>query len=198
MLIPLSWLKRYVAIDVPVDELAHRLTMAGIEVESLHRIGGHLDPDLVIVGEVVDLEPHPNADRLRLPTVDLGNGETAKVVCGAPNVTVGQKIAFARLGARLFNTHSGREEPLRPANIRGFESRGMVCSVRELGLGDDHEGILVLDERASVGKPLVDIVGDVLLDVAVTPNRADCLSVLGIAREVAALTDRQVVEPRLD
>lgn len=198
MLIPLSWLRRYVAIDVPADELAHRLTMAGVEVESLQRIGGHLDPDLVIVGEIVGLEPHPNADRLRLPTVDLGGGETARVVCGAPNVAVGQKIAFARLGARLFNTHSSREEPLRPANIRGFESRGMVCSVRELGLGDDHEGILVLDERASIGKPLVDIVGDVLLDVAVTPNRADCLSVLGVAREVAALTDRKVDEPRLD
>ena len=121
MLIPLSWLKRYVAIDVPADELAHRLTMAGIEVESLHRIGGHLDPDLVVVGEVVGLEPHPNADRLRLPTVDLGNGETAKVVCGAPNVAVGQKIAFARLGARLFNTH------VRP---RGTTAAGQYTRVR--------------------------------------------------------------------
>ncbi len=195
MLAPLSWLSRYVKIDLAPEELAHRLTMAGVEVESIEQMGMHLDPELVVVGLVTDIEPHPDADRLSLPTVDLGNGETAKVVCGAPNVAVGQKIAFAKLGARLYNTHSEREEPLRPAKIRGLESRGMVCSVKELGLGDDHEGILVLDPDADIGSPLTDIVGDILFDIAVTPNRPDCLSVLGIAREVAALTGQSVIEP---
>ncbi len=198
MLIPLSWLRRYCDVDVPADELAHRLTMAGVEVESIERIGAHLDPALVVVGEVVAVDPHPNADRLRLPTVRLGDGETARVVCGAPNVAAGQRIAFARLGARLVNPRSGREEPLRAASIRGVESSGMVCSERELGLGDDHEGILVLADDAEVGTPLADVVGDVILDVAVTPNRPDCLSVLGVAREAAALTGRTVAEPALD
>jgi phenylalanyl-tRNA synthetase beta chain len=195
MLVPLSWLKRYVNIDLAPEDLAHRLTMAGVEVESIEKMGMHLDPELVVVGLVTDIEPHPDADRLRLPTVDLGNGETARVVCGAPNVAVGQKIAFAKLGARLYNTHSEREEPLRTAKIRGFESSGMVCSVKELMIGDDHEGILVLDPDAEIGSPLTDIVGDVLFDIAVTPNRPDCLSVLGIAREVAALTGQTITEP---
>ena len=198
MLVPLSWLKRYVEIDAAPEDLAHRLTMAGVEVESIEKVGMHLDPELVVVGQVLKIEPHPNADRLRLPTVDLGNGETAKVVCGAPNVAVGQKIAFAKLGARLFNTHSGRDEPLRPAKIRGFESIGMVCSVRELKLGDDHEGILVLDPEAEIGSPLTDIIGDVLFDIAVTPNRPDCLSVMGIAHEVAALTGKPITEPEAE
>ena len=197
MLIPLSWLGRYVDVDIPAEELADRLTMAGVEVESIRRIGEHLDPELVIVGEVVGMDPHPNADRLRLPTVRLGGGETAQVVCGAPNVAVGQKIAFARLGARLISPRSGRPEALRAASIRGFESRGMVCSERELCLGDDHEGILVLDAGAEVGTPVADMLGDVILDIAVTPNRPDCLSVLGIAREAAALTGRPVAEPDL-
>ncbi len=195
MLVPLSWLKRYVNIDISPEDLAHRLTMAGVEVESIEKMGMHLDPELVVVGLVTNIEPHPDADRLRLPTVDLGNGETAKVVCGAPNVAVGQKIAFAKLGARLYNAHSEREEPLRTAKIRGFESSGMVCSVKELMLGDDHEGILVLDQDSEIGSPLTNIVGDVLFDIAVTPNRPDCLSVLGIAREVAALTGQPITEP---
>jgi len=195
MLVPLSWLKRYVNIDISPEDLAHRLTMAGVEVESIEKMGMHLDPELVVVGLVTNIEPHPDADRLRLPTVDLGNGETAKVVCGAPNVAVGQKIAFAKLGARLYNAHSEREEPLRTAKIRGFESSGMVCSVKELMLGDDHEGILVLDLDSEIGSPLTNIVGDVLFDIAVTPNRPDCLSVLGIAREVAALTGQPITEP---
>ena len=195
MIIPLSWLRRYVDLDLDAEDLAHRLTMAGVEVESLERIGTHLDPERVVVGEVMAIDPHPNADRLVLPTVNLGGGESAQVVCGAPNVAVGQKIAFAKLGARLVSARSGNEEPLRPANIRGFESRGMVCSERELGLGEDHDGILVLDQDAELGTPLVDVIGDVIFDIAVTPNRPDCLSVMGIAREVAALTGSKVTEP---
>ena len=197
MKVPLSWLKRYVPVSVSPDELAHRLTMAGTEVGEAEEIGGDWDRDKVVVGRVLKVDRHPNADRLTLPTVDTGNGETSTVVCGAPNVAAGQKIAFAREGARLVSPRSGKIEPLKAARIRGVESTGMVCSALELGLGEDHEGILVLDDDAPVGMPMVDYLGDAVLDIEVTPNRPDCLSVLGVAHEVAALTGESVTEPGL-
>ena len=198
MLVPLSWLKQYVPVTIPARELAHRLTMAGTEVGAVQETGANWEKEKVVVGLVVNVERHPNADRLTLPTVDLGNGETMSVVCGAPNVAAGQKIAFAREGARLFSTRSGMVEELKAAKIRGVLSAGMVCSELELGLGEGHEGILVLDESASVGTPLVDYLGDAILDLEVTPNRPDCLSILGVAHEVAAITGEQVTEPDLD
>ncbi len=197
MKVPLSWLKRYVPITLSPDELAHRLTMAGVEVGGIEQQGADWDRDKVLVGRVLKVDRHPNADRLTLPTVELGDGEEITVVCGAPNVAAGQKIAFAREGARLVNPHSGKVEPLKAAKIRGVVSSGMVCSALELGLGDDHEGILVLDDDVPVGTPLVDYLGDAVLDIEVTPNRPDCLSVLGIAHEVAALTGETVTEPDL-
>ena len=197
MKVPLSWLKKYVPVSISPEELAHRLTMAGNEVGDVQRIGGNWDRDKVVVGRILSVERHPNADRLTLPTVDLGGGETATVVCGASNVEVGQKIAFARAGARLFSPRTGETEVLKPARIRGVESSGMVCSALELGLGEDHEGIQVMDKGAPVGTPLVDYLGDTILDIEVTPNRPDCLSILGIAHEVAALTGERVTEPDL-
>ena len=197
MRVPLSWLKKYVPISLPPKELAHRLTMAGTEVGELEQIGGNWDRDKVVVGHVLKVERHPNADRLTLPTVDLGDGETMTVVCGAPNVAAGQKIAFAREGALLISPRSGKVEPLKAAKIRGVTSSGMVCSAMELGLSEEHEGILVLDEDAPVGTPLVDYLGDAVLDIDVTPNRPDCLSILGIAHEVAALTGERLTEPDL-
>ena len=197
MRIPLSWLRKYVLVELPPQELAHRLTMAGNEVGEVEIVGGDWERDKVVVGHVLKVDPHPNADRLMLPTVELGEGETATVVCGAPNVAAGQKIAFAREGARLFSPRSGRTEQLKRARIRGVESAGMVCSPLELGLGDDHDGILTLAEDATVGTPLVDYLGDAVLDVEVTPNRPDCLSILGIAHEVAAITGGRVEEPDL-
>ena len=197
MLVPLSWLNKYVVVTLPAAELAHRLTMAGIEVSGVEEIGGEWEREKVLVGHVLKVDRHPNADRLTLPSVDLGNGETMTVVCGAPNVAAGQKIAFAREGALLFSARSKRVEPLKPAKIRGVLSTGMVCSELELGLGEDHDGILVLDESAVIGTPLVDYLGDAILDIEVTPNRPDCLSILGIAREVAALTGEQVTEPEV-
>ena len=195
MKVPLSWLRQYVPLSVAPDDLAHRLTMAGVEVNAVEKIGGDWDRDKLIVGRVVRVDRHPNADLLTLPTVDLGNGETMTVVCGAPNVAAGQKIAFAREGAMLFSPRSGRVEPLRAAKIRGEVSRGMVCSALELGLGEDHDGILVLDESARIGTPLVDYLGDSVLDIEVTPNRPDCLAILGVAHEAAALTGQVVTEP---
>ena len=197
MLIPLSWLRKYVPVSISPKELAHRLTMAGTEIGSVEEIGAGWDRDKVLVGRVLKVDPHPDADRLTLPTVDLGGGETATVVCGAPNVAAGQKIAFAREGARLFSERSGKVEPLKAAKIRGVLSSGMVCSERELGLGEDHSGILVLDDDAPTGEALADHLGDAVLDADVTPNRPDCLSILGVAHEVGALTGEAVTEPEL-
>ena len=191
MKIPLSWLKDYVDINMPVEDLAHRITMAGTEVAEVVTIGGWKD---CYVGRVDIVEPHPNADRLTLCTVDIG-AERMQVVCGAPNVAENQHIAFAKVGAELFDSHSGKMEPLKAARIRGIVSEGMICSELELGLGDDHTGIVVLPEDAPVGLPLTDYLGDHILDLAVTPNRPDCLSLLGVAREVAAVTGATVREP---
>ncbi len=192
MKLPLRWLKDYVNITMAPEALAHRLTLAGLEVGSMERTGG--DWQNVYVGHVVAVEPHPNADRLRLATVDLGS-ERQTVVCGAPNVAPGQKIAFAKVGTKLIDGHTGKPTVLKPARIRGVESAGMVCSEKELGLSEEHEGILVLPDDAPVGVPLSDYLGDVIFDLELTPNRPDALSVLGIAREVAALTGQSVKEP---
>jgi phenylalanyl-tRNA synthetase beta chain len=193
--VPLKWLRDYVDITLPPQELAHRLTMAGTEVSEV--LTTSRDWDKISVAQVVDVSAHPNADRLHLATVDLG-GERITVVCGAPNVAPGQKVAFARLGAELIDGHSGQPTILKAAHIRGVESAGMICSEKELGLSDYHEGILVLPEDAPIGMPLADYLGDAVLDLDITPNRPDCLSVLGIAREVAALTGQTVREPPLD
>jgi phenylalanyl-tRNA synthetase beta chain len=193
--VPLKWLREYVDISLAPSELARRLTMAGTEVNAILTIGR--DWERISVAEVVDVSPHPNADRLRLATVDLG-GEQMTVVCGAPNVAAGQKVAFARVGAELIDGHSGEATILKAAKIRGVESAGMVCSEKELGLSDSHEGILVLPEDAPAGTPLGEYMGDAILDLDITPNRPDCMSVLGIAREVAALSGGSVREPPSD
>jgi phenylalanyl-tRNA synthetase beta chain len=169
--------------------------MAGTEVDAILTTGR--DWGKISVAEVVDVSPHPNADRLRLATVDL-DGEQMTVVCGAPNVAAGQKVAFARVGAELIDGHTGEPTILKAAKIRGVESAGMVCSEKELGLSDSHEGILVLAEDAPVGTPLGEYLGETVLDLGITPNRPDCMSVLGIAREVAALSNGSVREPPLD
>ena len=193
MKVPLSWLRQYVDIDLPPRELAHRLTMAGVEVGEVEEIGGWSE---VVVGRVTGVRPHPNADRLRLCTVtDGSDGAEMEVVCGAPNVALGQNICFARVGAHLYNAHNGRHETLAAARIRGVESQGMICSALELGLGDDHTGIIVLPGDAPLGMPLNDYLGDTILDLELTPNRLDCLSMLGVAHEVAALTGGTVREP---
>jgi phenylalanyl-tRNA synthetase beta chain len=180
-----------VDVDLPAQELAHRLTMAGIEVGDVEVIGGWND---VFVGHVTDVRPHPNADRLRLCVVTTGS-EELEVVCGAPNVATGQKICFAKVGANVYNTHTERQETLEAATIRGVESQGMICSAVELGLGDDHSGIIVLPDDAPTGALLDGYLGDTVLDLELTPNRLDCLSVLGVAHEVAALTGKTVREP---
>jgi len=196
MLVPLRWLNEYVDIDgVDTDDLANRLMIAGVEVDEIITTGG--DWDGIVVAEVVEVNPHPNADRLSLATVDRG-GDKQTVVCGAPNIAPGQRIAFAPVGTRLVDGKTGKATVLKPAKIRGVESAGMVLSEKELGISDEHEGILVLAEDAPIGKPLADVLGGVVFDLDLTPNRPDLFSVLGVAREVAALTDKTVSEPSLD
>ena len=196
MRVPLSWLAEYVPLRTPPAELAHRLTIAGLETAYDPAPGGGW-PNIV-VGRVEDVRPHPNADRLRLADVDLG-GARRTVVCGAPNVAPGQKIAFARVGATLVNGKTGEPMELTAAVIRGVESAGMICSERELGLSDEHEGILALSDDAPVGAPLADVLpSDGALEIEVTANRGDCLSVLGVAHEVAAITGESVAEPPSD
>lgn len=195
MLAPLKWLEDYVNVSLSDKDIAHRLTMAGLEVTSIERVGESWDD--ISVGQVLEVERHPNADRLTLVSVDDGT-ERHKVVCGAPNVAAGQKIAYAKVGAKLIDGHSGKPTVLKKAKIRGVESAGMVCSEKELGLSDEHEGILVLAEDAPLGMPLKNYLGDSIFDIDMKPNRADGLSILGIARDVAALTGGTVREPDLE
>lgn len=188
----LKWLNDYVDVKLAPQALAERLTMAGLEVKNIQTIGGTWEN--VVIGEVIASNPHPNADRLKLATVDLGT-EQITVVCGAPNIGLGQRVPFARIGARLIDGHSGELVSLKPAKIRGVASEGMVCSEKELGISDAHEGILVLPTEAPIGAPLSSYLGDVIFDFEITPNRPDCLSVMGIAREIAALTGQSLHLP---
>src|SRR4030043_585003 len=185
MKVSIRWLKEYVDLSVPLEELCERLTMAGLEVGGVEVIGGEWDS--ILVGKIVDVNAHPDAGRLRLVTVDLGK-QSSTVVCGAPNTTVGDKVAFACVGATLIDGHSGERAQLKPAKIRGVVSEGMICSEKELGISDSHEGIMILSSEAVIGTPLTEYLGDAILDLDITPNRPDCLSVIGIAREIAALT----------
>ncbi|MGE4488988.1 MAG: phenylalanine--tRNA ligase subunit beta [Kiritimatiellales bacterium] len=190
MKFPLSWLKEFVEFEDTVEGLSDKLTFAGLEVENIETIGGSFDG--VVVGEVLAVEPHPDADKLRLCTVSYGAPETLKVVCGAPNVAVGGKYPFATVGTTLPCGIT-----LKKAKIRGVESLGMLCAKDELGLGEDHSGLLVLDASLEPGTPFSKVMGppETVFELEITPNRPDCLSIIGIAREVAALYGRPLRLP---
>ncbi len=182
-----AWLRTWVDPKLGTDELAHTLTMAGLEVEEVTR--GAPPFSGVVVAQVVEVAKHPNADRLSLCKVDAGTGALLDIVCGAPNVRAGMKVPCARVGAKLPG-EGGQPFEIKAAKMRGVESHGMLCSARELGLSDDHSGLLPLPEDAPVGADFRAYrrLDDARLTLKLTPNRADCLSVLGIAREVVALT----------
>jgi phenylalanyl-tRNA synthetase beta chain len=196
MKIPLSWLSEYVAIDASAEEIARRLSMAGLVVESIEKTAPAFSG--VVTARVVHAEKHPNADRLRLCDVDAGARGRFKVVCGAPNARAGIHVALAMVGARLAGEGSLESAaPLGAAVIRGIESNGMLCSERELGLSNEHAGILELDSHAPLGVDFAQWLqtADTVLDVEITPNRGDCLSIVGIAREVAALFGLKMRRP---
>ena len=178
-----SWLRTLVNPSLTTDELAHRLTMAGLEVEEADPVA----PDFsgVVVARIETAEPHPNADKLRVCTVDAGTGSLLQIVCGAPNAAAGIKVPLAMVGAKLPGGMN-----IGVAKMRGVESSGMLCSARELGLSQDHAGLMILPDDARVGMNIREALDldDTLFTLKLTPNRADCLSILGVEREVAALT----------
>ena len=203
MKLPLSWLKEFVTLEADIDELGRRLTMAGLEVEGVEHSAPTFDG--VFIAKVLHVERHPNADRLNLCEVDAGPAGHFKVVCGAPNARAGITAALAKVGARLAGGAHGQGTgklddavPLQAAVIRGVQSEGMLCSELELGLSGDHQGILELPADAPAGHDLANYLqmADTVLDLAITPNRGDCLSILGLAREIAALFGLRLHVPR--
>ena len=226
MKIPLSWLKDYIDLDdLTVEEIAHKLTLAGLEVEEIKYIGLEIpaykegtphefktsgiawDKEKLVVAEIREVMPHPNADRLTL--LDIYDGEeTQAVLTGAPNIfhLKGKgklakpiKAAYAKEGTTLYDGHAEGLQltTLKRTKIRGVESYSMVCSEKELGISEEHEGIILLDEDAPVGMPLADYMGDAVLDIAIVPNMARNANVIGVARELAALTGRELKKPSI-
>jgi phenylalanyl-tRNA synthetase beta chain len=190
MQFPESWLRALVNPSIDTQELAHRLTMAGLEVEDTQPAAPPFSG--VVVAHIVDIAPHPAADKLRVCQVDDGSGQRLQIVCGAPNAAAGLKIPLARVGAALPGGIT-----IGTAKMRGVESAGMLCSARELGLSQDHAGLLELPADSVPGTPLRQALDldDTLFTLKLTPNRADCLSILGVAREVAALTGTPLSAP---
>ena len=192
MQFPESWLRALVNPEISTEELSHRLTMAGLEVEEINSVAPQFSG--VVVAKIVSAEQHPNADKLRVCMVDAGGSAPIQIVCGAPNAAAGLKVPLATVGAKL---PGGME--IGVAKMRGVESSGMLCSARELGLSQDHGGLLVLPESAEIGLSVRDALDldDSLFTLKLTPNRADCLSILGVAREVAALTGAELCMPAM-
>jgi phenylalanyl-tRNA synthetase beta chain len=188
MKISYNWLLTYLPIEVPPGEMADILTNIGLEVEGMETfqsVRGGLEG--VVIGRVLSCSRHPNADKLTIAMVDLGQGDPVQIVCGAPNVEAGQKVPVATVGTTLYPTEAGFM--IRKANIRGELSEGMICAEDELGLGTSHEGIMVLDPSAKTGTPAAeyfDVETDTIFEIGLTPNRIDAASHLGVARDLAA------------
>lgn len=193
MKISYNWLKSWVDVDLDVGALAEALTMAGLEVDGVEPAGPALES--VVVGEVIDAAPHPNADRLSVCSVSYGGKETLNIVCGAPNARTGLKAPLAVVGAVLPNGLK-----IKKAKLRGQPSEGMLCSAIELGLGEEADGLMELPADAPVGNPLAEYLDldDWIIDIDLTPNRGDCLSVRGLARDIAALTGAEVKPPAIE
>ena len=187
-----AWLRSLVNPALNTSQLAHLLTMAGLEVEAL----AHAAPPFgsVVVAEILSADKHPDADRLRICQVDVGESAPVTIVCGAPNAAAGLKVPCARPGAKL----PGMD--ITVAKVRGVESFGMLCSTKELGLNGEVDGLMVLDADAPVGEDLRTYLNlnDTLITLKLTPNRADCLSIQGVAREVGAITQTETRLPIID
>lgn len=189
MQISYNWLKQFLKIDIPAEDAAETLTNLGLEVEGItayESVKGGLKG--VVVGHVISCEKHPNADKLKVTKVDLGDGNPVQIVCGAPNVDAGQKVPVATIGTVLY-TSEGEEFTIKKGKIRGEESFGMICAEDELGIGTSHDGIMVLDADLKPGTPVAeifDIYNDTVFEIGLTPNRADAMSHWGVARDLRA------------
>lgn len=194
MKISVNWLKQYIDISLNRTKLVDGLTFLGIEVEEVIDQAAKLDK--FVIGKVLERKKHPNADKLSVCKVDAGTGEILNIVCGAPNVDAGQTVCVALIGAIIPNG----DFEIKKAKLRGEPSEGMICSAKELNLGDDHTGIMVLDTGLPVGTPFAEYLGqnDLILDIGITPNRGDLLSHLGAARELQALTGSKLNEPEIE
>ena len=182
-----NWLREFVELPPSIDALAELLTMSGVEIEGIQKRGA--DFDKVVVAQITDSKPHPNADRLTVCVVDDGSGTKRQIVCGAKNYRVGDKVPLALPGAELTGGLK-----IRASKLRGVESEGMLCSAKELGVAEDAAGLLILSPEAKIGTPIRDLFPlDTILDVEITPNRGDLLSHFGLAREIAALTNKRFV-----
>src|SRR5512146_581504 len=191
MRVPLSWLGDYVDVDLTPEALAERLTLLGMEAKGIEAWGG--DWRNVVVGELLTVERHPRADRLSLTTVTTGSGAPLEIVCGATNIAPGQRVPVALPGAVLPG-----DRRIERTEKMGAVSNGMLCSGDELGMTSDAEGILILPSDTPLGRPLTELFGDIVLDVDVKPNRGDALSILGLAREVAAVSGAEVRQPVIE
>ncbi|HNW11583.1 MAG TPA: phenylalanine--tRNA ligase subunit beta, partial [Candidatus Rifleibacterium sp.] len=182
MKVLLSWLKDYIDINETPERIADALNMSGLEVEEIIQPGKNLNN--VVVGKILSRDPHPDAEKLSLCSVDVNRGQPLQIVCGANNMKAGDKVPVALIGARL---PSGFE--ISKAKIRGIESSGMMCSKKELGISEEHGGLYILDENAEIGQNIVNALNldDVIFEISITPNRGDALSHLGIARELSAI-----------
>ena len=192
-----SWLRQYVNPSQGSDALGHAMTMAGLEVEEQHSVAPPFTK--IVVAQILSAEQHPDADRLRVCKVDAGTGQELQIVCGAPNARAGIKIPCALVGAELPPSEvGGKPFLIKVGKLRGVESQGMLCSGRELGLGDDHEGILELPTDAPIGQDIRQYLDldDQIFVIKLTPNKADCLSLMGIAREVSAITGAALCAPK--
>jgi phenylalanyl-tRNA synthetase beta chain len=193
-----NWLKEFIDLKLSPADTAEKLTLIGLEEEETFEYGSTLEG--VIVGEVLEVKPHPNADRLQLCQVNLGD-EEVQIVCGAKNVAKGQKVPVATVGSTLpIKLDDGSFLTLRKAKLRGEASHGMICAEDELGLGTDHDGIMVLDSDLKVGTPIsevFDLYTDTITDIAITPNRPDATCHLGVARDLAAALDLQLCKPEI-
>jgi len=192
MKVSLNWMKEYVDVEMPPDELGNLLTMIGLEVEGLEAVGQGLDD--IIVAKILKVAPHPNADRLSICSVDTGR-ESVDVVCGAPNVAEGALAPLVLAGGKLPDGTRMKE-----SRIRGEVSRGMLLAEDEMGLTDDHTGIMILAPDLTPGASLLSALPfpDWVFDLSITPNRPDCANVLGVAREIAAVTGKRVRKPRIE
>ncbi len=197
MKISYNWLSRYLSEIPDPLKTADHLTLTGLEVEEVAQTGPNLDG--IVVGEVTGVKPHPDADRLVVCQVDIGDGEPSQIVCGAPNVAAGQKVPVATIGSVLPKPlPDGKPFKIKKAKIRGQKSSGMICAEDELGLGDDHSGIMVLDSSLAAGTPFAEAAGadsDSVFEIGLTPNRPDATCHLGVARDLAAVTGAKLTKP---